>query len=388
MKIDTHKLRRHDPHGATRAGDGGVLGLPPSVNVLVIGIGNSGEECALRLRAVLLSAGTSVHAVGINNDSLAPRPQTVRSLDGTLTRVELDERLVFDEDNPRSRLRDYPQLEQHYAQLLRNIPVFETYPRPGRGGHGYSVLADLDINLNSDSMLAFLNYTLRWLDEKLLGSAHQSDVQSLIAVQQRESARPKLVLICGGGTGAMGNAGHQIVPYLVRYIVENLGWPACELWGVILGPRAFSGLTPFVDHNYRALLLAIDALSRRGIRRRLANDLELNMPVPPYDRVFLQDDPRLPAMGTQTTETELGAFLDQTALNLSLLLRGTVWDTIAAHTANPDQRALRRKYTPEPRYLHTVQGVLMGIDRRMLIDSLAVRLESHIFATLMRQLKT
>ena len=75
-------------------------------------------------------------------------------------------------------------------------------------------------------------------------------------------------------------------------------------------------------------------------------------------------------------QAEVEAFLDRTALSLYLLLRGDVWETVAAHTAQPD-----RAQTLEdrrPRYLHTVNAVMAGVDRAYLADALTTRLADQM----------
>jgi hypothetical protein len=107
------------------------------------------------------------------------------------------------------------------------------------------------------------------------------------------------------------------------------------------------------------------------------------MAQPPYDRVFLLDDPTLPGAGTRVSEPEVDAFLDQAALSLYVLLRGDVWATVASHIANDDGVA---RGDGQLRYLHTVRGVLTGVDRTQLTElcatGLSVRLLERLIARL------
>jgi hypothetical protein len=180
----------------------------------------------------------------------------------------------------------------------------------------------------------------------------------------------------------MGNAAHQLLPGLIRLVLAEQGITTYQLWGVLLGPKAFSGLTPFVRHNYRAVLEALEYMSRAGLQRRYRDEIDVSLQQPPYDRVFLLDDPTLPGAGTRVTEAELEGFFNQAALSLSLLLRGTVWDTIASHLANDDGVP---RDDGRLRYLHTVRGVLAGADRRQIHDLLAMRISDRLIERFLQQ---
>ncbi len=190
-------------------------------------------------------------------------------------------------------------LEQRYRRLLRGLSVFETYPRAGTGGHGHPIIAALDLDLNIDLVVGWLRRALRTLRAEPTPTPGQSDLRRLLDHQRRRSEAPreKRIVVIGGGPSSMGNAAHQILPYLIRWLLAELGITAYELWGVVLGPRAFTGLTPFVRQNYRALLEALDHVSRHGLQRTFLNDIEITLRQPPYDRVFLMDDPALPGSG-------------------------------------------------------------------------------------------
>ncbi|MFP4441055.1 MAG: hypothetical protein ACLFVO_27785 [Chloroflexaceae bacterium] len=372
--MDIHKLQRYDPqavHAPTHALDDRP-GPPRDQDVLLIGAGNSGETVTLRCQALGYRDGRLLPAIGINNDRLAPRAVTVCQDNGTPVSLALTDRLVLDGENPRDQLTAYPLLEERYGIVLRGIPVFETYPRAGAGGHGHPVIAALDIDLHITEVLALLRRAIRGLRDLPPDVPGQSAVQRLIArYQQRQDAAPeKHIVVIGGACGAMGNATHHLLPYLIRTVLAEHGITRYQLWGVVLGPQAFTGLTPFVRHNYRAVLEALEHMSRAGQQRTYLNDLTIRMQRPPYDRVFLLDDPTLPGEYAGVTEAELDHFLDRAAVSLSLLLRGTVWQTIASHIANDD--GVPRE-DGRLRYLNTIQGVLIGADRAHLTEVLTRR---------------
>jgi hypothetical protein len=390
MMLDPRQLQCYRPGSATQL-NGATLAPqpPPDADTVIVGAGNSGESCALLIAACLRSGERSMATLGINSDRLAPRSVPVRSADGMLHELTLDARLVLGAGHARDRLRDEPLLRARYDMLLRGIPVLETYPRSGHGSHGHPAIAMLDIDLGIEEILRALRSLLRTLLDEAAPAAHGSAVARLLHAgkQRNQPQRVKRVLICGGGGGAMGNAAHQVLPYLVRHILAEMGLAptAYEIWAVVLGPQAFSTLTPFVGHNYRALMEGLDACTRHGQRRRYRNGLAIDSAAPPYDQLFCFDDPQL-AAGGAATEAALDAFLARTALSVSLLLRGTVWETIAAHTANPDQPTLEALALDQPRYLASVRATLAGADRAALRDHLAAAIERRLLETLAERL--
>jgi hypothetical protein len=386
MHLDGRMLQRYDPRTQRAVHAADEKQRPPlNTDVLLLGAGNSGETVALRTQALGYTDGSYCSAGGINNDRLAPRPLTVRQPDGSPGILELEQRLVLDGDNPRDQMQEYPLLVERYTALLRGIPVFETYPKAGAGGHGYPVISALDIDLHTGEVVALLRRLIRRLHDTLPPQPGQSDVQRLIQQhqqQQDDTSRDKYVVVIGGAAGAMGNAAHQLLPGLIRLILAEQGITNYHLWGVLLGPRAFSGLTPFVRHNYRALLEGLEHLSRVGQQRHYLHDVTVHLHQPPYDRVFVLDDPMLPGSGARVTEAELEGFFNQAALSLALLLRGTVWSTIASHSANDDGVP---RDDGRLRYLHTVRGVLAGADQAQIADLLTASIGERLVAQFLQR---
>ncbi len=379
MSLDIQQLQRYagQDRATTTAARETVRYPPLDPHILIMGVGNSGEAVTLRMLALGMNDGQRFSGLGINNDRLAPRPVPVRTLTGTIEPLALTPRLILDGDNPRDQVGDYPLLQQRYARLLRGISVFETYPRAGAGGHGHPVISALDLDLHIDAVLATLRRAVRPLRGEPPRVPGQSDMQRLVAQQQQrqESTQEPIIVVNGGGGGAMGNVGHHFLPYLLRHTLAEQGITSYQLWGVLLGPRAFSGLTPFVRHNYRALLESLEHMHRHGQHRRYVNDLEIAMQQPPYDRVFVIDDPALPAEGARVTEAELEGFLDRAALSMYLLLRGTVWQTIASHVANDDGVV---RDDGRLRYLNTVNAAMLGMDRAHVAEWLTTRLAQRL----------
>jgi hypothetical protein len=124
-------------------------------------------------------------------------------------------------------------------------------------------------------------------------------------------------------------------------------------------------------------------MTRHGQRRAYINGLELDIQAPPYDRLFLLDDPNLPGEGSAVTEAEQEAFFDRSALSIYLLLAcGTVWQTVASHTANDDGTLDDGR----PRYLHTVRAALADVDRAHVRELLAARVKASLLETLVARL--
>lgn len=361
-----------------------ATGLSPS-DLLIIGVGNSGETTALRMAALGRADGLTIGSCGINNDRLAPTPLTIMLPDDDSATITLDARLTLGGENPRDQIADHPLLVQRYARLLRGVAVFETYPRAGYGGHGHPVISTLDIDLGISELLVLLRRVLRQVRGDTGLAAGGSDMQRLAAQQRQISNRRGMlrIVIIGGGSGSMGNAAHHLLPYLVRHVLAELGVTDYELWGVVLGPQAFSGLTPFVRHNYRALIQALDHLARHGQQRRYLHDLQISSQRPPYDRTLLLDDPQLPGDGARVGEAELERFFDRTALSLYLLLaRGTVWPRLASSLVNDDGSVMDGRL----RLFATVRAALADLDLRTLRAVLTAHLEGQLLDQLAARL--
>ncbi len=353
-------------------------------DILLIGSGNSGETVAMRVDALACGDGIRLATCGINNDALPPRSLQVRSPDG-MTMIQLTDRLILRGDNPREQLRAYPLLERRYQTLLRGIPVLETYPRAGHGGHGHPVISALDMDLHITALQAYLRRAFRWLRDDGDEGGPGGWAQLARTAQRRAAQRSRhlRIAIIGGGSGSMGNAAHHRLPYLLRHLLHELDIRDYELWGFVLGPQAFTGLTPFTRHNYRALMQSLSYMTHHGHRYAYHTGLTIDSKAPPYDRLFLFDDPSIPNDGARVVEADLERFFDQAALNIYLLLtRGTIWQTIASHTANDtglhDDGCLR--------YLHTVRSAMADVDREHLRELLSLRIESRLLTALASRL--
>ncbi|MFN8499538.1 MAG: hypothetical protein U0641_16935 [Anaerolineae bacterium] len=387
MELDVRTLTRYQATPVAQPQRQSRPTLPPQPDVVIFAGGNSGEALGLRIQALGYEDGVHIRVCGLNNDMLAPRSVPVREPGGQVTELQLTERLVMNSENPRDLVNSDPLLARRYERLLRGVPVLETYMRAGpHGGHGHPTISALDIDLHIDEVIGFVRRGVLTLRTETAAKPGQSDWERVRqGLQERQQAKPeKRVLYLGGGAGSMGNAGHHLMPYLTRHLLAEHEIAPAEVWGVVLGPRAFTGLTPYIRANYRALLEALDHMTQHGQRREYANGLTIDMKRPPYDRLFLIDDPHLPSEKGRVTEAEVERFLDRTALSLYLLLRGDVWETVAAHTAQPNRaQALEDR---RPRYLHTVNAVMAGVDRAYLADALTSRVADQMLEAFRQRL--
>lgn len=370
---------------------------PARRGVFVIAIGNSAEEVALRMRALAWRDGYDVPMLYLNNDLHAPNPITLRLRDGENAQLTAEDRFVIGgEGNARDQIKEYPLLEDRYLKqgLLRGISVFETYPHSGRGGHSLPIISAMDLDLNIAPVYAFLRKGLAWLREGSTSDdlRSRSDIERLILQRtqmQRVAAEMWNIVIVGGGAGSCGNMGHQLLPYLVREILRELGIGNYELTGVVLGPHAFTGLTPNVLFNYHALMQSLDHLAQYGQQRRYINGLTIDTQTPPYTQVILLDDPLLPREGPTVTERELNAFFARAALDLHLWLNTGAAEVIASRTANP--RADRADGTlnadERVRMFATVNAAVAGADKDGLVEIVALKKQTQLLEALLARLE-
>lgn len=367
---------------------------PTRRGLFLIACGNSGEEVAMRLLEFAWRDGFDIPTLFLNNDAKLPNAIAVRLADGETHWLRAENRLVVGNDgNTRDQIQDYPLLVQRYSPhtLLRNIPVYRTFNHGGRGGHAMPVISAMDLDLHIDEVYGFLRKGLSWLrDGATRGEpAARSDYERIIRERTRKrevTAQSWIVAVLGGASGSFGNASHQILPYLAREILNELGIKSYELWGMLLGPKAFTGLTDETQRNYFALLTSLDYLARHGLERQFINDMKIRTATPPYDRIWLLDDAQLPRAQTFVTESELNAFFQRAAVSAHLLLSTEAWEVIASHHANP---ARERGAQPDGRLRmwNSVNGALAGADSEALAELVALTQQTQLLDALAMQLQ-
>lgn len=371
-----------------------VKRLPTRRGLFVIAAGNSAEETGLNWLELAWRDGFDIPMLFINNDAKAPNPRTLRLSDGQSHILRAEERLIVGGDgNTRDQIQDYPLLAARYGArtLLRNIPVYQTYNRGGHGGHAMPIISAMDIDLHIDALYTFLRKGLSWLRDGATRSEPpaRSDLERILkerARKQQATAQAWIIVILGGAAGSFGHVSHQLLPYLVREILKELNLRNYELWGVLLGPKAFTGMTDETQRNFFALMMSLDYMARHGQQRPYINGLNINTATPPYDKTFLLDDPLLPRAQTFVTEAELAAFYQRAARSLHLLLATEASEVLASHHANP--RA-GQENAPDDRLRlwNTINGALAGVDREGLMELVAYTRQQQLFDALVAQLQ-
>lgn len=389
------ELRRANPRAQIPRAEPVKKRPPKKRGVIVIALGNSGEEVALRMQMLAWRDGYDMPVLYLNNDLKAPNPIALRAREQEILTVTAEERLVIGgEGNTRDQIRDYPLLVERYERngLLRNIPVYQTFNRGGRGGHAMPVITSMDIDLNIDSLMNFLRQGLAWQRDGSTGAGRgdsrtRSDLERILkerARKQQLAAEVWTIVLIGGASGSCGNASLQLLPYLVRHLQQDLQVRNYELWGVLLGPKAFTGLTGETLHNFHALVRSLDWMSKFGQRRKYINDLFINTAAPPYERVFVLDDPMLPREKNAVTEAEQHAFFQRAAISLHLLLNTHAWDELAGVEAN---RPLQPQANDSRlRLYNTINGALAGVDREALIELAGLAKQEALLNGLTKQL--
>ena len=354
---------------------------PPTPGVQVIGLGTAGARVTQltarywleRIRQGLATAYLDYPIPGIS-------PIPVRF--GTDTSEELCAEPFCPVGEPtdrRDRARQFDLLRRRYSQdrILRGIAVYEDRKlgMSGAGGGAIPSVTALDIDLNIVTLYTFLQEQLRWLYGSHESEA-LSDLGGLIVDithQEQRNSRMWNIVLVGGGAGATGNALLQIMPWLVRRILREMGIANYRLIGVVLGPTAFKGLTPYIVTNYRALLYSLDHMAHHGLHREFINGLKIDMDLPPYDHVFLIDDSTLPSDAAgRATEAGLDDFYNRSARAIGVMLSSNAWETVLARAVNADAPA-DAVDDGRLRWLTTMSVATAGVDKPALIER-AIRL--------------
>ena len=329
-------------------------------NVVVVAAGNSGEEVAIRWRGLSWQDGYEMPLLQINNDVHGPTPPMVRLPSGEVVEVPIDNRLVMTTGNRRDEIKQYPLLVDRYNRLLRGVPVFETYNQGGRGGHSIPAITAIDYDLHIEPLLTHLSEALRGYRQE--APLQRSQIQRLLhsfVKRKRLANEPLIIVVVGGGSGSSGNAGHYLLPYLIRHLAEEMGIENYEVWGVVLGPRVFRGFTADTERNYYALMRSLEYMTIHGQTRDYINGLRIDRALPPYDRTFLLDDPLAPVSEGRVTDAGLNAFFNRAALSLHLLVQA--YDVVASHVANPREGVIKDDH--RMRWLSSVSGQMVTVDR-------------------------
>ncbi len=344
--------------------------LPPTAQGLqLVGLGSAGCETARQLVAQELREGRYLNAAYIDNAQAGLKPLSVVLSGGETVEVGKRESLLIGAPGDRrDRAKDYPLLAMRVHRTLGRTPVFEDshYSLSGNGGGALPPISALDIDLNIAALMTFLRERLRWL-MNLEVSGDMPDLQKQVAKRaylQDAAGRVTTIAIVFGAAGSMGNASAQLVPYLIRSVLNELRLTNYQLIGFGLGWHAFRGLTANVEMNFHALMHSLEHLFRHGQRRDYINGLSIDMSVPPFDQFFLLDDPTLP-LDPKTgavTESALHRFLWRSAQGIRALLGTNLWAEVMARAVNPDQVGAL-KDDGKLRWINAINIATLGADK-------------------------
>jgi hypothetical protein len=302
--------------------------------------------------------------------------------------------IVLGAEKTRDDLRADPFLRARYDRggLWRGVPVSETFQRGGRGGLSYPTYAAAYYESERERALATLHQWVAPLAAPIESGGAGSDLETLYQqhkqTQSAPNAKPHRVAIVGSGVGSWGWIGHALGSYDVRLGIKMLGLVNYELWGFVLGPNLYAGLTPNIKANWRALMDQLRHLSRHGMHRKFGgHGADVDIDAPPYDpgRLFCADQARGPHDGRQATEEELDAFQWRVAAALALLLTSNAGDQLVSYSANPAGDAMTQNHRQGDAIFGTLGCALAGADVTGIREYLEHGTQLHLLSQLREQ---
>jgi hypothetical protein len=357
--------------------------------------GGQGKRVGLRLKFILHEMGIDyVTLCAIDGDAY-DLPSLALPGYSPVT-FSKEEFLVLGADKTRDDLRADPFLRARYDKggLWRGVPVSETFQRGGRGGLSYPTYAAAYYESERERALATIHQWLAPLAAPLEPVGTGSDLQVLYQQHKQAetapNAKPHRLVNVGSGVGSWGWIGHGLGAYDLRLSMNALGILNYELWGIVLGPNLYVGLTPNIQANWRALIDQLRYLSRHGLHRKFGgHGADVDIDAPPYDpgRLFCADQARGPHDGQKATEEELDAFQWNVAVTLALLLTSDAGDQLVSYSANPatNMPANRRRQGDE--IFGTLGSAVAGVDMPGIRQYIEQTNRQHLLAQLREQIE-
>lgn len=362
---------------------------PVALGVQLIGLGTAG--CKVTLQTVRESVRHGERLAAQYFEYPSPALPTIEAITAKGEMIPIEAKPfcpVGDLGERRDQARQHPLLERRYRLLLRGTSVYEDrrLALSGEGGGAIGGVVALDVDRNPERFCAFIADNLRWMLGVPAQDQGSTDLEEITQadIQRRQTInRPWVLVFVFGATGATGNALSQLLPYLFRLALKDMGLTNVQLWGVAMGPLAFKGLTPFVMANYRALMFSLDHMARHGQHREYINGLRVDMDLPPFDQLFLVDDPRLKTDDKgRVTEAAQEEFFARTARALRLLLTTNAWDVVSARAINVNGPQLDDKL----RWMTALNAATAGVNRSALYQQAIAARQAHLLDGLARRL--
>jgi hypothetical protein len=362
------------------AGENAAAPPLPDSNTLALGFGTSG--CAVVQNAAAYAARAN-RGLATGYFDYAQPPMTALETRAVSGNIRIDPApfcAIGDIGQRRDRIKAYPLLRERYDRLLRGTPVAEDrrLQLAGEGGGAIGPVTALDVDLKHEAIRAALNDMLRPLRGLApAGAPSGSDFHTIAASELRQkqaASRASRIVCVFGATGATGNALSQLLPYFIRDWLREHGMMQTRLIGLAMGPHAYKNLTPYVMHNYRALMLSLEHMHKHGQRRDYVG-YQVDIALPPYDDVLLFDDATLETDERgRVTEAALGGFHDRAARLLHLLLSSNVLERNGARDVNLHQRRDASATSGPLRWLTNVNLACATVDRQTMIEQATLSL--------------
>jgi len=305
---------------------------PPTSRLFHDGLGGAGGRIVTHLKALDAINGQASGYLWRDSDR-GDRFETF--LPGGI-RIALADHEVcrFGVENGRAELEDHPQLARRYRRLLRGIPVALTY---GHGAGQWRPIGILDYELDIDTIHAATSRALDAFYPTMLGK--RMSMQQVLAEREAEAQReqPLLIVKASSAVGGLGSSTFIHDAYYTRHLLDRRGASNASVWGVLIGPRAFSGRGPNITHNFAALMRELDWVYREGFRHIFINGETVSFARPPFDLLFQVDLTEWPEgedPGGKLSDTAMDAFLRQAALGIHLLTTPAMRDRLQSLLVN------------------------------------------------------
>ncbi len=342
----------------------------PTARVFYDGLGGVGGRIVTHLKALDLLDGQNACYLWKDSDrgdrfeTSLPGQQRVTLSDGELCR--------FGVEDARSELQSYPQLARRYRRLLRGIPVAWTY---GRGAGQWRPIGMLDYEMDIATLHAATARVVEafypaWQGKKLTMVDVLKERQ---ADAQRE--QPLFVVQISSAVGGLGSSIFNHDAYLLRHLLEKRGASNLVFWGVVVGPRAFQGRGPNIQHNYAALMRELDWVYRRGFQHTFINGETIASARPPFDLLFQVDLTEWPEgedPAGKLSDTAADTFLRQIALGLHLLTSPAMHDRLQSLLVNVHDEMTVDNGAAPLNFLASFNAALAAVNLNALQEAIAL----------------